>query len=81
MLQCKSSCNNSVFEIVLNFSMTGLTALLTEENMMKEIEKDTATMYQIRRRKLFLRYVKRLLISTRILIFCILINVLQSLLA
>lgn len=61
--------------------MTGLTALLTEENMMKEIEKDTATMYQIRRRKLFLRYVKRLLISTRILIFCILINVLQSLLA
>lgn len=45
MLQCKSN-NNSVFEIVLNFSMTGLTALLTEENMMKEIEKDTATMYQ-----------------------------------
>lgn len=45
MLQCKSN-NNSVFEIVLNFSMTGLTALLTEENMMKEIEKDTETMYQ-----------------------------------
>lgn len=59
--------------------MTGLTALPTEENMMKEIEKDTATMYQ--NRKLFLRYIKRLLISTRILIFCILMNVLQSLLA